>query len=121
MEMHLNDFSPIENRANRIIYKDKCYNISNFKISTHAMAQYTTKCKPGISLLEAVNVMKQKMESVKRVEINKKHRKGTIYYIDEDDIIYVTQNNTVITVYPNERIFVAKTLYRNKKVGYKYL
>lgn len=103
------------------VFEDEVYDISNYQITVHAMAQYDAKCFPGLTLVELTQRIREKMKSVKRVVLNKKERLNRIAYVDEDDIIYITDKNKVITVFPNKRIFVAKTLYANKKTGNKWL
>lgn len=106
----------------RLEYLDEVeHDISDFSIDGHAMSQYAHKCKPGLSLIELLQTMRKKMQSVRKVELNKKKRKGCLSYMDEDEVVYITEKDKVITVFPNERIFVAKTMYSNKKTGKKYL
>lgn len=108
------------------------HDISSYLISGHAMSQYANKCKPGLSLVELTQVMHEQMKDVRKVELNKdktktkNHNKRNkqkirVAYLDKNDIIYITERDNVITVFPNERIFVAKTMYSNKKSGKKYL
>lgn len=106
----------------RLEYLDELeYDISEYLITGHAMSQYAHKCKPGLSLIELTQTMRGKMKSVRKVDLNKKKRKERVAYLDEDEIIYITEKDKIITVFPNERIFVAKTMYSNKKTGKKYL
>jgi hypothetical protein len=97
------------------------YDISHFQITGHAMAQYSAKCCPGLSLAEISSRMREKMKKVRKVELNKKKRLNRVPYMDEDEVIYITDKDKVITVFPNKRIFKAKTFYANKKTGRKYL
>jgi predicted RNase H-like nuclease len=97
------------------------HDISEFLITGHAMSQYSAKCTPGLTLIELSTQMRQKMKKVRKVELNKKKRLDRVSYIDEDEVIYITDRDKVITVFPNERIFIAKTVYSNKKTGKKYL
>ncbi|PLS15037.1 hypothetical protein CVD28_24465 [Bacillus sp. M6-12] len=97
------------------------YDISEFLITGHAMTQYASKCSPGLTLIEISSRMREKMKKVRKVELNKKKRPGRVSYMDEDEIIYIVEKDKVITTFPNERIFVAKTFYSNKKTGKKYL
>lgn len=97
------------------------YNISEFLITGHAMLQYSAKCSPGLTLIEISQQMRDKMKRVRKVELNKKKRPGRESFIDEDKIIYIVERDKVITTFPNERIFIAKTIYSNKKTGKKYL
>jgi hypothetical protein len=97
------------------------YDISEFLITGHAMSQYSAKCSPGLSLIEISSQMREKMKKVRKVELNKKKRQDRVAFLDEDEIIYITDKDKVITVFPNQRIFVAKTIYSNKKTGKKYL
>lgn len=100
---------------------DEVKNISSFQVTTHAMSQYMAKCASNKSLIEINQMMKEKMEEVRKVDLNKKKRTDRVAYMDADEIIYITDKNKVITVFPNKRIFVAKTMYANKKTGHKYL
>lgn len=103
------------------------HDISEYLITGHAMSQYANKCKPGLSLVELTYMMREKMKTVRKVELNKnkskhkKKQKDRLAYLDEDEIVYITEKDKIITVFPNERIFVAKTMYSNKKTGKKYL
>lgn len=102
---------------------EKTLDMSNLNISSHALTQYNLKCFPLLSLIEVVEKMRLNLKGVKRVEVNKEKRKhhiNTEYYIDNDDIIYVISDNTVVTTYPNQRIFKAKSLFSNKKTGMKW-
>ena len=102
--------------------EEREYDISHYIITSHAFAQYSTKCFPAQSLLGIRDRMKEKLKKVKKVDLNKKIKKSNrLSYIDEDDIIYITEGSNVITAYPNERIFVSKTFYFNRKCGQRYL
>lgn len=100
---------------------DEILDISNFKMTTHAMGQYIVKCVTGKTLVESTAIMREKLKKVRKVELNKKKRLDRVAYMDEDENIYITERDNIVTVFPNRRIFVAKTLYANKKTGYKYL
>ena len=100
---------------------DEVVDISNYKITTHALSQYIIKCVTNVTLLEAIVIIRSKLKNVRKVELNKEKRQNRIAYMDEDENIYITDKNNIVTVFPNKRIFVAKTLYANKKTGYKYL
>lgn len=109
------------NLAVKEIYEDDICDISNYTILGHAMAQYMNKCCPGLSLLQINQTMKNKLRTVKRVFLNKTERKNRISYMDEDENIYIVDQNKVVTVFPNERIFVAKPMYASKKMGNKWM
>lgn len=103
------------------IFEDKTYDISSYTVTFHALTQYSTKCSNGGTLLEVTEKIKNKMRTLKKVELNKKKVGNRDYYMDEDEVIYITEKNTIITVFPNERIFISKTFYTNRKTGQKYL
>lgn len=108
------------------IVEDKIYDLSHCYIRGHAMARYIEKCKPGLSMIEVNQIMKEKLKSMRKVELQKNNKKHEKYkcretYMDVDENIYIVEKDEVITVFPNERIFKAKTLYSNRKTGQKYL
>ena len=110
--------------ANKIY--DELIDMSNIEISSHALTQYNIKCFPKLSIIDIVVQMRKKLASLKKIEINNfekklKNHPNSEYYIDEDDVIYVVVNDKVITTYPNERIFVAKPMFSNKKTGNKWM
>lgn len=102
---------------------DELVDMSKLNISSHALSQYNLKCFPELSMLEIVEQMRKKLKSLKKIEplFSKKKYKNSEYYIDEDNVIYVIANNTIITTYPKDRIFKAKPIFSNKKTGFKWL
>jgi len=100
---------------------EEIYDISQFSIEGHALSQYAEKCFPGKSLIETMEQMRKKMANVRKANINKRVRDNRLSYIDEDEIIYITEKTKIITVFPNQRIFVSKTFFSNKRTGRKYL
>lgn len=108
--------------ANKIY--DEVVDMSNLTISSHAIAQYSMKCFPTLSILEILEQIKNRLKALKKIDVSdskKKKHPNSEYYIDSDDIVYVISNNTIITTYPNERLFVAKPLFSRKKSGRKWL
>lgn len=102
---------------------DELVDMSKLNISSHALMQYNLKCFPTLSILQVAEQMRERLKRLKKVEPLKAKKKyaNSEYYIDEDEIIYVVTNNTVVTTYPNERIFQAKPFFSNKKTGFKWL
>ena len=105
---------------------DELIDMSDIEISSHALSQYNMKCFPKLSLIEILTQMRQRLSSLKRVELANidskiKNHPNSEYYIDEDEVIYVIANDKVITTYPNKRIFIAKPLFLNKKMGRKWM
>lgn len=102
---------------------DELVDMSKLNISSHALMQYNLKCFPKLSMLEVAEQMREKLKKLKKIEpikIKKKYANSE-YYMDEDEIIYVVANNTVVTTYPHKRIFQAKPLFSNKKTGFKWI
>ena len=103
---------------------DELVDMSNVTISSHALTQYNIKCFPSLSIIEIVEQMRDRLCSLKRIEVNnnkKKNHPNSEYYIDVDNIVYVIANNKIITTYPNERIFIAKPIFSSRKAGKKWL
>lgn len=113
----------MDNVASKIY--DELIDMSDIEILPHALSQYNIKCFPKLSIIDLLLQMRKRLSSLKEIELfnidkkNKKHPNSK-YYIDEDDVIYVVANNKVITTYPNKRIFIAKPLFSNKKIGNKW-
>lgn len=102
---------------------DELVDMSKLNISSHALMQYNLKCFPNLSILEVAEQMRDRLKNLKKVEpvkTKKKYEKSE-YYLDEDNVIYVVANNTVVTTYTKDRIFQAKPFFSNKKTGFKWL
>lgn len=100
---------------------EELIDISDSNITTHALVQYNTKCFPGLDLIRVMERMRDKLKRVKRVELNKRRNKESNYFIDEDNIIYIVNDNNIVTTYPNQRILKAKPVYANKRTGQKWM
>lgn len=100
---------------------EETYDISHYEIKTHAIGQYFAKCAPGLSLMDIILKMRENMKEMRKVELNKKKREDRVAFVDKEGCVFITDNDKVITVFPQERIFVAKTFYSNKKTGRGYL
>lgn len=102
---------------------DELVDMSKLNISSHALMQYNLKCFPKLSMIEVAEQMRSRLTKLKKVKpsVSKKKYADSEYYIDEDDVIYIVSNNTVVTTYPNERIFQAKPMFSSRKTGFKWL
>lgn len=105
---------------------DELIDMSDIEISSHALSQYNMKCFPKLTIIEILTQMRNRLSSLKKIDIKNidsksKNHPNSEYYIDVDDIVYVIANEKVITTYPNKRIFVAKPIFSNKKTGRKWM
>lgn len=96
------------------------YDLTNLIIEFHAMEQYGNKCFPGLSLLSIREQIHEKLKQVRKTDLGDKMKRNRSAYIDEDNMIYIVDEHDghVITVYPRDRIFIAKPM--NRKKGQRY-
>lgn len=94
----------------------KEYDISNYNITSHALGKLVVfGSDSSKSLVKSINEIKEALKTVTPVALRKKMIGGRKAFLDRNGMVYIVQDDTIITMYPNKKLFKRGGCIRYKK------